>query len=162
CANPDQRRAAELSLNQNQFEPQHLVRLLQIVVEASYDLAIRQLASITLKNIIAEDWAGVPSRILPEDKHVVRQNIPDLIAQVLPILRAQLGECLKTIIHAELSPEQLPNLLHWVNVSLQEQQVYRALFVLRILVRKYQFDQADLQNILVIQIHIYGDPKAVI
>ncbi|KAG6422846.1 hypothetical protein SASPL_113228 [Salvia splendens] len=159
--NPDQRRAAEESLNQIQFAPQHLVRLLQIIVEASCDLAVRQVASITFKNFIAKHWAPheagycvqwqakgflVPvceqSRILPEDKEVVRQNILNFIAQVPPILRAQLGECLKTIIHADY-PEQWPALLHWVKHNLQDQQVYGALFVLRILSRKYEFKSDD-------------------
>ncbi|KAL1561343.1 secondary alcohol dehydrogenase (SADH2) [Salvia divinorum] len=144
--NPDQRRAAEESLNQIQFAPQHLVRLLQIIVEASCDLAVRQVASITFKNFIAKHWApheaGERSRILPEEKDVVRQNILNFIVQVPPIIRAQLGECLKTIIHADY-PEQWPALLHWVKHNLQDQQVYGALFVLRILSRKYEFKSDD-------------------
>lgn len=44
-------------LLQIQFAPQHLVRLLQIIVEASCDLAVRQVASITFKNFIAKHWA---------------------------------------------------------------------------------------------------------
>lgn len=51
--------------------------------------------------------------------------------------RVQLGECLKTIIHADY-PEQWPRLLDWVKLNLQDQQVYGALFVLRILSRKYE------------------------
>ncbi|KAL1557023.1 secondary alcohol dehydrogenase (SADH2) [Salvia divinorum] len=144
--NPDQRRAAEESLNQIQFAPQHLVRLLQIIVEVSCDLAVRQVASITFKNFIAKNWdphePGEQSRILPEDKEVVRQNILNFITQVPPILRAQLGECLKTIIHADY-PEQWPTLLHWVKHNLQDQQVYGSLFVLRILSRKYEFKSDD-------------------
>ncbi|KAG6406065.1 hypothetical protein SASPL_133662 [Salvia splendens] len=173
--NPDQRRAAEESLNQIQFAPQHLVRLLQIIVEVSCDLAVRQVASITFKNFIAKNWDPhepggfrnslviklsyklygvqeqakgllVPvceqSRILPEDKEVVRQNILNFITQVPPILRAQLGECLTTIIHADY-PEQWPALLHWVKHNLQDQQVYGSLFVLRILSRKYEFKSDD-------------------
>lgn len=51
--------------------------------------------------------------------------------------RVQLGECLKTIIHADY-PEQWPRLLDWIKHNLQDQQVYGALFVLRILSRKYE------------------------
>lgn len=51
--------------------------------------------------------------------------------------RVQLGECLKTIIHADY-PEQWPHLLDWIKHNLQDQQVYGALFVLRILSRKYE------------------------
>lgn len=53
------------------------------------------------------------------------------------LYRVQLGECLKTIIHADY-PEQWPHLLDWVKHNLQDQQVYGALFVLRILSRKYE------------------------
>ena len=56
---------------------------------------------------------------------------------LLYVIRAQLGECLKTIVHADY-PEQWPRLLDWVKHNLQDQQVYGALFVLRILSRKYE------------------------
>lgn len=56
------------------------------------------------------------------------------------LCRVQLGECLKTIIHADY-PEQWPHLLDWVklNLSQDDPQVYAALFVLRILSRKYEY-----------------------
>ncbi|KAK4387968.1 Importin beta-like SAD2 [Sesamum angolense] len=140
--NPSERKAAEDGLNQYQYAPQHLVRLLQIIVEENCDMAVRQVASISFKNFIAKNWAphdpGEQSKILPDDKEVVRQNILNFVAQVPPLLRAQLGECLKTIVHADY-PEQWPTLLHWVKHNLQDQQVYGALFVLRILSRKYEF-----------------------
>lgn len=77
------------------------------------------------------------SKILPADKDLVRQNILVFVAQLPPLLRSQVGECLKTIIHADY-PEQWPALLHWITHNLQDQQVYGALFVLRILARKYE------------------------
>ncbi|MFS8034675.1 putative importin-beta domain, armadillo-like helical, exportin-2, central domain-containing protein [Helianthus anomalus] len=141
--NPAERKAAEDSLNQYQYTPQHLVRLLQITVDGNCDIAVRQAASIHFKNFIAKNWSPLDpdeqSKILPSDKDLVRQNILLFVAQVPPLLRAQLGECLKTIIHADY-PEQWPGLLHWVTHNLQDQQqVYGALFVLRILARKYEF-----------------------
>ncbi|KAL8157667.1 hypothetical protein AgCh_002392 [Apium graveolens] len=140
--NPDERKAAEQSLNQIQYAPQHLVRMLQIIVDGNCDIAVRQVASIHFKNFIAKNWSpqeiGEQSKILPADKELVRQNILVFIVQVPPLLRLQLGECLKTIIHSDY-PEQWPSLLHWVKHSLQAQQVYGALFVLRILSRKYEF-----------------------
>ncbi|GER40807.1 ARM repeat superfamily protein, partial [Striga asiatica] len=144
--NPSERKAAEESLNQFQYVPQHLVRLLQIIVEGSCDMAVRQVASISFKNFIAKNWEphdpDEKSKILPEDKEVVRQNILNFVEQVPPLLRSQLGECLKTIIHADY-PEQWPTLLHWVKHNLQDQKVYGALFVLRILSRKYEFKSDD-------------------
>ncbi|KAL6970861.1 secondary alcohol dehydrogenase (SADH2) [Sarracenia purpurea var. burkii] len=144
--NPDERKAAEESLNQFQYTPQHLIRLLQIIVDGNCDMAVRQVASIHFKNFIAKNWSPhdphEQSKIMPSDKDMVRQNILVFIAQVPPLLRVQLGECLKTIIHADY-PEQWPSLLQWVKHNLQHQQVYGALFVLRILSRKYEFKSDD-------------------
>nr|XP_043610617.1 importin beta-like SAD2 [Erigeron canadensis] len=140
--NPAQRKAAEDTLNHYQYAPQHLLRLLQIIVDGNCDMAVRQVASIQFKNFIAKNWSPFnpeeQSKILPSDKDLVRQNILVFIAQVPPLLRVQLGVCLKTIIHADY-PEQWPSLLQWVTHNLQDQQVYGALFVLRVLSRKYEF-----------------------
>ncbi|GMH26704.1 hypothetical protein Nepgr_028547 [Nepenthes gracilis] len=144
--NPDERKAAEESLNQFQYTPQHLVRLLQIVVDGNCDMAVRQVASIYFKNFIMKNWSphepGKQSNVSQNDKDMARENILVFVAQVPPLLRVQLGECLKTIIHADY-PEQWPGLLHWLKHSLQDQQIYGALFVLRILSRKYEFKSDD-------------------
>ncbi|CAM8985400.1 unnamed protein product [Rhodiola kirilowii] len=141
-SNPDQRKAAELSLNQLQYAPQHLVRLLQITVDGRYDMAVRQVASIHFKNFITRNWSplepGEQSKISKSDKEILRDNILGLVMQLPPLLRAQLGECIKTIINIDY-PEQWPSLLHWVKHHLQDQQVYGALFILQILTRKYEF-----------------------
>ncbi|XP_068645315.1 importin beta-like SAD2 isoform X2 [Aristolochia californica] len=139
---PEERKAAEESLNQFQYTPQHLVRLLQIIVDGNCDMAVRQVASIHFKNFVAKNWSphepGEQSKISASDKDMVRENILRFIAQIPPLLRVQLGECLKTIIHADY-PEQWLSLLHWIKHYLQDQQVYGALYVLRILSRKYEF-----------------------
>ncbi|KAK1323984.1 hypothetical protein QJS10_CPA02g00514 [Acorus calamus] len=147
--NPEERKAAEESLNQFQYAPQHLVRLLQIIVDSNCDMAVRHVASIHFKNFVAKHWSpnepDEPQKISASDKGVVRENILVFIAQIPPLLRAQLGECLKTIIHADY-PEQWPTLLHWINHNLQNQQVYGSLYVLRILSRKYEFGDLKLQK----------------
>ncbi|OMP00310.1 hypothetical protein CCACVL1_03384 [Corchorus capsularis] len=144
--NPAERKAAEQSLNQFQYTPQHLVRLLQIIVDNNCDMAVRQVASIHFKNFIAKNWAPLDpneqQKISQSDKDMVRDNILVFVTQVPPLLRVQLGECLKTIIHADY-PEQWPRLLDWVKHNLQDQQVYGALFVLRILARKYEFKSEE-------------------
>ncbi|KAJ8755293.1 hypothetical protein K2173_019091 [Erythroxylum novogranatense] len=140
--NPNERKAAEQSLNQLQYTPQHLVRSLRIIVDNNCDMGVRQVASIHFKNFIAKNWAphdpDEKSKILQSDKGMLRDHILVFIIQVPPLLRVQLGECLKTIIHADY-PEQWPRLLDWIKHNLQDQQVYGALFVLRILARKYEF-----------------------
>ncbi|XP_010542760.1 PREDICTED: importin beta-like SAD2 isoform X1 [Tarenaya hassleriana] len=140
--NPDERQAAVQNLNQLEHTPQHLVRLLQIVVDGNCDMAVRQIASINFKNVVAKNWtpeeSGEQQKILQSDKDTVRDNILVCVTQVSPLLRSQLGECLKTIIYADY-PEKWPHLLHWVKHNLQNPQIYGALFVLRILSRKYEF-----------------------
>lgn len=42
---------------QFQHTPQHLVRLLQIIVDGNCDLAVRQVASIHFKNYVAKNWS---------------------------------------------------------------------------------------------------------
>ncbi|KAL0710541.1 hypothetical protein Bca4012_017519 [Brassica carinata] len=157
--NPDERKASEQQLNQLQHTPQHLVRLLQIAVDGNCDMAVRQIASIQFKNFIAKNWSPDDSgageqqqqqRILQSDKELVRDNILVYVTQVPTLLRSQLGECLKTIIYADY-PEQWPRLLDWVNYNLQNQQIYGALFVLRILSRKYEF-KSDEERIPVTRI----------
>ena len=55
----------------------------------------------------------------------------------ISLCRVQLGECIKTIINADY-PEHWPALLIWVKRNLQDQQGYGALYLLRILSRKYE------------------------
>jgi hypothetical protein len=42
---------------QFQFAPQHLVRLLQIIVDNNCDMGVRQVASIHFKNFVAKNWS---------------------------------------------------------------------------------------------------------
>ncbi|KAL9268847.1 Importin beta-like SAD2-like protein [Drosera capensis] len=128
------------------FAPGHLVRLLQIIVDGNCDIAVRQVASIHFKNFIAKNWSpddpAEVSKISQSDKDAVRQHILVFVTEVPTLLRVQLGECLKTIINSDY-PEHWPGLLHWVKHKLQDQQIYGALFVLRILARKYEFKSDD-------------------
>ncbi|KAG8070677.1 hypothetical protein GUJ93_ZPchr0006g45077 [Zizania palustris] len=144
---PEERKAAEESLNQFQYTPQHLVRLLQIIVDGSCDLAVRQVASIHFKNFVAKNWSPndpeESQKVSESDKSMVRENILGFIVQVPPLLRAQLGESIKTIIQSDY-PEQWPSLLLWVTHNLEsENQIFGALYVLRVLSRKYEFKSEE-------------------
>ncbi|KAK1682432.1 hypothetical protein QYE76_043280 [Lolium multiflorum] len=140
---PEERKAAEASLNQIQYAQQHLVRLLQIIVDGNCDLAVRQVASIHFKNFVSKAWSPLDpeeTQTIPEaDKSMVRENILGFVTQLPPLLRAQLGESIKTLVLSDY-PEQWPSLLHWVTHNLESQdQIFGALYVLRILSRKYEF-----------------------
>ncbi|KAI9112559.1 hypothetical protein K1719_016482 [Acacia pycnantha] len=59
--NPNERKAAEQILEQFQYAPQHLVRLLQIIVDNNCDMGVRQVACIHFKNFIAKNWSPLDS-----------------------------------------------------------------------------------------------------
>ncbi|KAG0567157.1 hypothetical protein KC19_7G115500 [Ceratodon purpureus] len=147
--NPEERKAGEERLNQYQHVQGHLVGLLQIIVATHVDLSIRQVASIYFKNVTARDWMPREPVVVPKisdtDKATVRENLMEAIVQAPSIIRVQLGECLKTVIHADY-PEQWPALLPAIfnNLKSQDQQrVFGALYALRILTRKYEFKDEE-------------------
>ncbi|KAG6510773.1 hypothetical protein ZIOFF_028809 [Zingiber officinale] len=79
-----------------QHTPQHLVRMLQIIVDGSCDIGVRQVASIHFKNFVAKYWSphdpGESHEVLESDKNMVRENILGFIAQVPPLLRFKSDE----------------------------------------------------------------------
>ncbi|PWA89663.1 importin-beta domain, Armadillo-type fold protein [Artemisia annua] len=119
--NPAERKAAEDSLNQYQYTPQHLVRMLQIIVDGNCDIAVRQVASIHFKNFLAKNWAPneaeEQSRILPADKEVVRQNLLVFVAQLPPLLRFKSDEDRVPVYH--VVDETFPHLLNIFNKLVQ-------------------------------------------
>jgi importin-7 len=165
--NPNERKAAEQRLDEIQYAPNHLPTLLQIIVQSDdsvSDISLRQVAAIHFKNFIAKNWSSTAHSISFADKDFVRNHIllflpqlPSLLryailysilncTRTLPvcnnshsIFRVQLGECLKTILHSDY-PDHCPHLLDWIKHNLHDQQhLYSALFVLRILSIKYEF-----------------------
>eukprot|EP00850_Spirogloea_muscicola_P013908 SM000097S24761 [mRNA] locus=s97:152586:160145:+ [translate_table: standard] len=146
---PQERKAAEDKLIEFQHAPGHLVRLMQVIVSTSADLAIRQIASIYFKNLVAKDWvakdSGRASKDGTCDKATVRDNLLEAIICAPALLRSQLGECLKTIVQSDY-PEQWQALLPLVDGnlhSMDQPRVTGALFALRVLARKYEFKHED-------------------
>ncbi|KAG6549125.1 hypothetical protein Mapa_009351 [Marchantia paleacea] len=146
--NPEERKAGEERLNQFQHAPGHLVGLLQIIVANNVDLSIRQVASIYFKNVSAREWTPRKPEspgVSDGDKATVREHLLEAIIHAPPIIRVQLGECLKTVIHADY-PEQWPVLLLAIDGNLKsqdQQRIFGALYALRILTRKYEFKDED-------------------
>lgn len=67
-----------------------------------------------------EMHTDAPSPIPEQDKAAVRDNIIEAIVRAPQAVRAQLGECLKSIVHADF-PEQWPGLLPIVLHNLSSQ-----------------------------------------
>eukprot|EP00850_Spirogloea_muscicola_P016520 SM000134S26963 [mRNA] locus=s134:343998:351525:+ [translate_table: standard] len=133
---PQERKAAEDKLVEFQHAPGHLVRLMQVIVSTSADLAIRQIASIYFKNLVAKDWS---------DKVTVRDNLLEAIICAPALLRSQLGECLKTIVQSDY-PEQWQALLPLIDGNLRsmdQPRVTGALFALRVLARKFKHEDEE-------------------
>lgn len=93
--NPDERKAAAQSLNEFQYTPQHVLRLLQLTVDNNYDMAVRHMASIHFKNFIAKNWFPLydpykqEPEILRSDKDLARLYILDFVTKVPTLLRVQ-------------------------------------------------------------------------
>ncbi|KAG1331571.1 Importin beta-like SAD2 [Cocos nucifera] len=87
---------SQLVRDEFQYMPQHLVRLLQIIVDGTGDMAVRQVASIHFKNFVAKNWSphesGESQKISESDKGMVRENILGFIVQVPPLLRFKSDE----------------------------------------------------------------------
>ncbi|KAK9824621.1 hypothetical protein WJX72_011782 [[Myrmecia] bisecta] len=154
---PANRKAAEGTLRQLQDQPGHLVRLLQVAVEDGLDLAVRQVGAISFKNFVRSSWdpSEGPSPMPEADKLAVRMHLLEGIIRSPPMVRAQLGECLKIIINTD-HPQQWPALLQLIvqNMASQDQpRLYGALYALRILARKYEFADAEERGPLVEVVH---------
>ncbi len=64
--------------------------------------------------------AGGPSPIPEADKAAVRDNLLEGIVRAPQVVRTQLGECLKSIVHVDF-PERWPGLLPIVLQNLSSQ-----------------------------------------
>ncbi|GBG85770.1 hypothetical protein CBR_g40497 [Chara braunii] len=118
---------------------------LYIIASPQIDISVRQVASICFKNLIAQKWGdseeGSGGVLLPQDKAMIRDHILEAVTFAPPIIRSQLGECLKSIILNDY-PSEWENLLPLIDGNLKSQDTQRihgALFALRILARKFEF-----------------------
>ncbi|CAI5971021.1 unnamed protein product [Closterium sp. NIES-64] len=156
-ANPEERKAGEAHLVQVQsVRAGHLVALLQMVVRADVDLAIRQVAAIHFKNTVSRNWrtksdateaASSGSPLFSEgDVAAVRDNLVEAVICCPPLIRSQLIEVLKAVVQSDY-PERMPALLQQALANLHspdQPRVYGALVVVRVLARKYEFkDEED-------------------
>ncbi|KAK9932773.1 hypothetical protein M0R45_019996 [Rubus argutus] len=101
--NPDERKAAEQSLNQIQYTPQHLVRLLQIIVDGNCDMGVRQVASIHFKNFIAKNWS--PHE--PDEQHKISQPDKDVVRDHILVFVTQWPRLLDWVKHKLTRPTSL-------------------------------------------------------
>ncbi|EFJ12043.1 hypothetical protein SELMODRAFT_158348 [Selaginella moellendorffii] len=144
--NLDERKAGEERLKQCELAEGHLVRLLQIIVSTNLELSVRQIASIYFKNVLSREWSprdGHLPKLSETDRNTIRNNILEALIHVPSLLRVQLAECLKTMVHCDF-PDRWPSLVPGIDSNLKSQDQQRingALHALRILTRKYEFKE---------------------
>ena len=117
----------------------------QISVIDTVDLATRQVAAISFKNLINKGWGKEDEPqggfIGESDKLVVKQNILQALVRAPPLVRAQLAECIKSVAYVDY-PERWPSLLGDIYNATSGADVatlYGGLTALRVLARKYEF-----------------------
>eukprot|EP00216_Chloropicon_sp_CCMP2111_P001287 CAMPEP_0198243276 /NCGR_PEP_ID=MMETSP1446-20131203/26275_1 /TAXON_ID=1461542 ORGANISM="Unidentified sp, Strain CCMP2111" /NCGR_SAMPLE_ID=MMETSP1446 /ASSEMBLY_ACC=CAM_ASM_001112 /LENGTH=1052 /DNA_ID=CAMNT_0043927057 /DNA_START=26 /DNA_END=3184 /DNA_ORIENTATION=+ len=123
------------------------VNLLQVTLADSLDLAIRQVAAISFKNLVSKGWGKEddPGYIPAVDRDLIKQNLLQALIHAPPLVRVQLGECLKSIVYVDY-PKQWPALLSEIHTCLVNQdtsRLYGGLFALRMLTRKYEYKNED-------------------
>lgn len=107
----------------------------------SFPLVIRpfwDIVSHPLTRMEHQNWKGLEMRYF----WVEAESVSEIMCFLcIFYFRVQLGECLKTVIHAdypELWPALLPSIFNNLK-SANQQRVFGALYALRILTRKYEY-----------------------
>ncbi|KAF8071226.1 SAD2 [Scenedesmus sp. PABB004] len=143
-ANQEERKAAEALLKQAELQQGQVVNLLRVAGEPSVDISVRQVASISFKQVAKRHWEpekdGAPV-LHAGDKQLVRDNLLEAIITAPHIIQSQLSEVMSTVVYCDY-PEAWPGLLEAVmkNLTANDQsRMYGALLVLRVLARKYEF-----------------------
>eukprot|EP00281_Chroomonas_sp_CCMP1168_P010083 CAMPEP_0206261978 /NCGR_PEP_ID=MMETSP0047_2-20121206/27963_1 /ASSEMBLY_ACC=CAM_ASM_000192 /TAXON_ID=195065 /ORGANISM="Chroomonas mesostigmatica_cf, Strain CCMP1168" /LENGTH=870 /DNA_ID=CAMNT_0053689269 /DNA_START=153 /DNA_END=2762 /DNA_ORIENTATION=- len=158
----DVRMAAEhrlLELGCGQMFP---MSLLCIVLSEDVDMAARQAASITLKNLVLKRWAISENRSAPareavdladlmdnllseEDKDPLRSALVSALSKADNFTRPQIVQALKHVIHCDY-PQHFPSLLPQIQQGLSTQvplyEIRAAVTALRTLLRNYLFFSA--------------------
>ena len=130
-ADQTQRRAAEEALKQSEFAPEHVVHLFRIAADTSVavDVALRQAAAIRMKTVISRGWdpasSSADGKVLSAtDKAAVRDNLVEAMVVAVPVVRTQLGLCLRSIAQVDY-PDNWPGLLSAICANMQQQNMER-------------------------------------
>ena len=104
CLSPDPnvRKAAEGAVKGAWKAPGFAVKLMQVVVEPSCELGVRQSAAIQFKQMMLRGWSVDDEKrqagaffLSDQDKATIRQNMLEAVVVAPPLVRKQLAECLK-------------------------------------------------------------------
>ena len=130
-ADQTQRRAAEEALKQSEFAAEHVVHLFRIAADTSVavDVALRQAAAIRMKTVISRGWdpasSSADGKVLgATDKAAVRDNLVEAMVVAVPVVRTQLGLCLRSIAQVDY-PDNWPGLISAICANMQQQNMER-------------------------------------
>eukprot|EP00808_Paulinella_micropora_P009994 g5580.t1 len=139
-----QRRTAEARLKQLETQPKYCPTLLRMTV-SNIPFALRQAASVTLKNLITEYWSikeGDLNKINTQDRQTVKKNIVEaVIQQPEQKIRIQLLEVVFKVAGHDW-PAEWPELVPEIAKNLQTQEtkrLYGGTCILRMIFKRFQF-----------------------
>ncbi|KAL1924145.1 uncharacterized protein VTP21DRAFT_7180 [Calcarisporiella thermophila] len=142
---PNVRKRAELEIRKLEATPGLLALLLQILTSEESDPSVRQAVAIFFKNRLQKSWdpskQGTNHPITEEDRHIIRENILQVLVLSSNQVRVQLTACLGMILATDY-PNQWPTFLDQVQSMLtatEPRTVYVGLLALREVVKSYQW-----------------------
>eukprot|EP00095_Tigriopus_kingsejongensis_P004972 maker-scaffold96_size378025-snap-gene-2.39 protein:Tk04972 transcript:maker-scaffold96_size378025-snap-gene-2.39-mRNA-1 annotation:"Importin-7" len=151
---PNQQKGAEAQLGQMQKIIGFPLTLLEIVMDAHYNLATRQSGVILLKRLITNSWSeksykpteGVaPFAIHEQDRACIRQHLVQAMIGAPEALRIQLGVCVSTVIKSDF-PGRWSEVVDQINLNIASgsvETVYGALLVEYQLVKAYEYKKRE-------------------
>eukprot|EP00884_Botryococcus_braunii_P004058 jgi/Botrbrau1/13653/Bobra.0292s0003.1 len=152
-SDPQQRKAAEETLEANETASGYAVGLLSVASTETLDLELRQVAAITFKNRVRKNWDLSDARsgsneqylVADEEKVAIRGMLLQALIRAPPVVRNQLVDSLRRIVRCDY-PEHWPNLLQLVLEKLNSntaEDLHGGLAAMRVLARKYEFRDED-------------------
>lgn len=152
---PGVREAAEKEILKVQKIIGFCPALLQIVLNESFELPVRQSGAILLKNLICLHWSDksydptkdpvAPFSLHEQDRAVIRDNMVEAMVRATEVLRLQLAICVSTIIKADF-PGRWSAIVEKVSLVLETPEPLHwpgALATLYQLVKTYEYRKKE-------------------
>ncbi|KAH8386131.1 hypothetical protein KR200_006009, partial [Drosophila serrata] len=147
--NPERHMVAEYQLNQMCKIIGFAPTILQIVMQVSVEMPVRQAAAVFLKRFIEHFWSDheaepgkpISFSVYEQDRTIIRSVIMDAIVHAPELIRVQLSVCMNHIIKNDF-PERWPQVVANISIYLQNQDVNgwnAALVTMYQLVKIYDF-----------------------
>lgn len=117
----DNFRQAETNLSYLAAQPEFVVHLLELTLDATIDLAVRRLGSVSLKNKISKSWSSrAADQISDGDKHLFKSHLTQAIISCHPSLQDFFVICLSRVMDVDYACGRWPELLSEIKMLLSK------------------------------------------